>query len=241
MVQDILSDLESDDVNSISDTEEAMQVATSIKNTYIYLVETFDIPFENKLFSLVALGDTDTPSHMKFPTIMRKIEWLKYNKEEVSGEARYRMIKYLSPEDFHNMVMSRVETDTNVISVTDVSGIQLLIRNDKQPDYWTTFDDEYVVFDSYDSSIDSTLQQSKSSCYGSLEKTFTMSDSFVPELPSKYFSMLYEEAKAQCFADLAEGNPRAERRSRRQQIKMQGSKAREDKQTGYYAQGRPRR
>lgn len=37
MVQDILSEMDSDEVNSINDTVEAEQVATIIKNCYLAL------------------------------------------------------------------------------------------------------------------------------------------------------------------------------------------------------------
>lgn len=50
-VQDILSSMDSDEVNSISDTVESMQVATILKNCYEELVANIELPEEYTLFS----------------------------------------------------------------------------------------------------------------------------------------------------------------------------------------------
>lgn len=238
MTQDILSEMESDEVNSISDTTEATDVAGMIRNSYEYIIDNMDIPFESKLFSLDSLSDSSKPTHMKFPGAMRLVEWIKYNKEDVTGEADYTTIPYCTPEAFLDLVYKRNETDSNTISVVDVGGAELLIRTDKHPEVWTTFDDEHVVFDSHKLSIDSILQVNKTSCWGSIEKPFNLQDDFVPDLPSKFFTLLYNESKAEAFANFKEGNRRAERKSRRQTIKLSHDGKR-NKETGeYYAFGR---
>ena len=43
IVQNILSDLDSEDVNSISDTVEAMQIARVVENTFYNIVATRDV------------------------------------------------------------------------------------------------------------------------------------------------------------------------------------------------------
>ena len=47
MVQSILSDMDSEDVNAISDSIEAQQVASVIEDTYFNLVSARDIPEHN--------------------------------------------------------------------------------------------------------------------------------------------------------------------------------------------------
>ena len=56
-VQDILSSMDSDEVNSISDTVESMQVATILKNCYEELVANIELPEEYTLFHLDSSSD----------------------------------------------------------------------------------------------------------------------------------------------------------------------------------------
>jgi len=238
IVKKILSTTDGDLVNSINDTEEAYQAAECVQSSYEYLVETLDLPSENRLIQLTALADLTKPTHMRFPTAVRIIEWVKYNKEDTPGEAQWREVIFLEPTEFYETLAVRDETSSIVKSVTDFGGVELLVYNDRHPTYWTTFDEENIVFDSYNQDVDSTLQQSKTSCFGLVEKVFTLSDDFIPDLPSKFFNMLVEESKAEFSANYKEGNRRAETKSRRQQIKYQQDKHREKKEKGYYAFGR---
>ena len=52
MVQDIMSDMDSDEVNSINDSQEATQVAQIIKSTYYNIIDGRDMPFLYELFQL---------------------------------------------------------------------------------------------------------------------------------------------------------------------------------------------
>ena len=65
-------------------------------------------------------------------------------------------------------------------------------------------DDEYLVFDSYDSDMDSTLQHSKTQVFGIVEPEWRMEDDFVPAMPAKYFPYLVNEAKSTAFIKIKE-------------------------------------
>ena len=54
MVQDILSDMNSDEVNSINDTIEAQQVAQIINTTYFEIISSRDWPHLETLFQFNA-------------------------------------------------------------------------------------------------------------------------------------------------------------------------------------------
>lgn len=58
MTQDILSDMNSDEVNSIADTIESMQVAQIIKSTYYNIIDGRDWPHLYQMFQLTPSGDT---------------------------------------------------------------------------------------------------------------------------------------------------------------------------------------
>lgn len=203
MVQDILNDMDSDDVNSINDTEESAQVANVVRTTYRSLIDNKNWPHLKTLFQLPGLADASTPSHMRLPDDVKEVDKcvsLRYNKRKAADTRdKYERVYYRDIEWFLNETNGRNSANANVQTVTDPAGATLYVRNDKQPEWWTSFDDEYIVFDSFDNGVDSTLQESKTQLIAYREPTFTLSDSFVPDLPSESFSGLLAEAKSVCF------------------------------------------
>ena len=78
MTQNILSAMNSDNVNSISDTVESMQVAEAIRTAYINMIDRLSMPEHNQLVQLVASGDSTLPVLMYMPEGCSKISWLEY-------------------------------------------------------------------------------------------------------------------------------------------------------------------
>lgn len=222
LTQDILSALDSDEVNSINDTPEAMQVARTIKTVYNDIISRANLPEHFDLFELNASGDVTKPTLMYRPANMQNMLWLKYDKRAASDTAsNFLPVQYLTPEEFTDrMVNYGSQTQSDIlsynISTANASTIEITCLNNKAPDFYTSFDDNMLIFDSYDVTVDTTLMKSKTLCYGEYEPVFTMSDSFVPDLDSRQFSLLYNEAKALCFAELKQTeNARAERAAKR--------------------------
>ena len=211
MVQNILNDTDSDPVNSIDDTVEAAQVAEIIKTTYFaWMSNGKDWPFLRTLSTFTGLADTTTPTKMQMPEGMGKIFWVKYNGVEVT---------YLPPKDFHNLISSRVETT----GVVDANGYVI----NADPVYWTTYDDNYVWFDGYDSDVESTLVSANCEVYAVVAPTWTASDSFVPTLPEKMFPTLLADAKGTAFLVLKQqANAKEEAVARRGKVKWQREAAR---------------
>lgn len=221
IVQTILSDMDGDEINSISDTEEAEQVASHVKSVYRALVSNAEWPHTRRAVALVPNSDNNYPTHMTVKEELKQLISVNYNKANL-GDTRklYRPVSYLDPDDFLRKINYRDNTKSNVEVITDYSGIELLIVNDKSPDYYTSFDDVVIVFDSYDKSVDSSLQQSKLQAQGYIIPDFTISDSFVPDLPSDAFSLLVERSteraqfKMRQFEDMVSGRE-AQKQSRR--------------------------
>jgi len=78
MTQNILSALNSDQVNSIGDTNESMQVAECIKTTYMNMLGRYELPEHNQLFELVSPNNPATPCIMTLSPGVSRIEWIKY-------------------------------------------------------------------------------------------------------------------------------------------------------------------
>jgi hypothetical protein len=204
MTQNILSALDSDPVDSIDETVESVQVAELIKESYFELISQRDWPFLFGLDTLTALSDVNNPTKMKIPDGINKVKWIKYNKKEV---------EYISPEDFKYVIDTRSETP----NVVNSSGY--IINRD--PKYWTTYDDVYVFFDAYNSVVDNTMQASKSVIYGTQQATWAHIDNFIPNIPEKFFPTLLAEAKSQAFVNLKQqSNVREERKASRGRMAM---------------------
>ncbi len=218
MTQDILSDMDSDNVNAINDSVEAIQVAQIIKTTYYNIIDGKDYDFLYEFFRLTASGTTDRPTHMSLPEDIIDLKWIKYNnKAAATDKDLYQIIEYKAPEDFMKICDVRDSTATTVKKVTDPTNIYINILNNKVPQYFTSFDDETIVFDSYLATLDSTLQQSKTQCHGKRSVAFTISDTFTPDLPVQMFTYLLNEAKSACFLTLKQmANQKAEQISVRQ-------------------------
>lgn len=204
IVQNILNAMDADPVNSISDTVESLQVAEIVRETFEDLMSQRDWAFLRTYSQLTGLGDTSNPTTMQMPEGINLIYWIKYNKSDVA---------YLDPKEFKDLVDGRNVDNDNV----DTAGF----ITDQMPQYWTSFDDKYIVFDSYDSAVENTLTSVKSYVYGVKVPTFTMSDTFIPDIPEKFFPTLLAEAKSTCFINLKQqANAREERKAQRGRVML---------------------
>ena len=212
MVQSILSDMDSEDVNSISDTVEAQQIASVIQDTYFNLISAREIPEHKQMLKLTSLSDSQKPTHFRYPNNTKEIEVLFYN--TATSGSTYTQVYFLEPIDFLNRVD---ETATNVLQVETVAGeVPVFVYTDRMPKYYTSFDDDNIIMDAYNSSIETTLQTSKSRAYGTIYPTFSITDSFEPDLDDTMLPYLLAEAKSTCFSLFKSGSdPKVEQAARR--------------------------
>lgn len=211
MVQDILNDMDSDEVNSITDTAESLQVAQIISTTYSHIIDGKDWPHLYNIFQLTSWADGDKPTHFSIPEDIVQVDWVKYDKKPIT---------YKTPAEFINLLDVRDPDATNVDTIT-VEGVPFYVHNDRAPLYWTSFDESTVLFDAYDSDVSSTLMTAKTQAYGKRLPVFTIEDSFVPDLPAQAFSYLLAESKAHASVSLRQAqDPKAEQYSITQRRRM---------------------
>lgn len=218
LVQSILNDMDSDEVNSISDTVESQQVANIIKSCYNEMISNRDWPHLRKLVQLDSLADINKPNYLRIPNGMKELEFFRYD-AQLADQSRSVMadVKYKEPDAFLRYLSGRNGAFTNVVEVVDFSGSKLLIQTDKAPTYWTSFDDEHIVTDSYDKSVDDTLHASKTQCLAYMEPTWVHMDDAIPNLPEEAFAALEEEAKSTAFVVIKQmANQKAEQKAARQ-------------------------
>jgi hypothetical protein len=223
VVQTILSDANGDDANSITDTVEATQCAHVVQSVYDDIVAEYDLLAVKQLFQLDGLGDTTKPTHMRVPEEFHSIEWIKYDhRTSVSDPQGFREITYLPPRDFLELTDARRSNEPNVYAATDPSGVKIYVRTDQMPLYYTLFDDRTVVFDSFNSDVESTLYQTKTQAYGQKSSRLVLADATVIQLPMELMALLINEARSMYFDIHAGGSTqKVERRASRSRVRAQ--------------------
>lgn len=207
-VQTIASSLDEDEVNSHSDTVVSLQIAQVVKTAWTQIQNRADLPEHYNIFELTA---SDTPSYpviMYRPENVDSIEWVKYNTFTADNtNPLWKIIKFLPLDQFlirmHNLQTTSAEVLTFQFPTgMDSDAIEIIYRNDIAPEYYTTFNDQTLIFDSFDAEVDDTLQKNKSLAYGHVETTFIMSDAFIPFQDADLSTLLLNEAKILAFAEL---------------------------------------
>ncbi len=210
LVQSILSDMDSEGVNSIGDTVEAQQIASVIEDTYYNIIAAREIPEHNKLMSLVSAADSTKPTHFKYPTETKHIERVEYN-VGTAGEKDFKEIPFVDPVWFLDNM------DENGLLVETYAGsIDIFVSTDEAPSYYTSFDDENIIMNAYESSKETILQASKVRAFGSTYPVFSQSDDHVIDLDNTLIPYLLAEAKSTCFSLFKGGSdPKVEQAARR--------------------------
>lgn len=232
MTQQILRSLKGEQVDDITETEESSLVADIIEECYYSIVSESDLLEEKTLFELLSSTDPAKPVTMSLPDDVIGLEWVEYDTQtETDTRANYRLLTYYTLRDFLDMTNQFNTDETFVETMTLTTGsldtIDFKYRNDKAPEYYTSFDDRQLVFDSYDSAVDSTLQKNKTKCFGLKESKWRKENDFVPAIDAQQFNLLYQEAKATAWAELKlTSHQRAERKARRSWVLLNSKKDR---------------
>ena len=220
MVQDILSEMDGDEVNSFTDTAEAEQVSQIIKTTYMEMMSNRNWPHLKKLVKFNSSTNTALPTHQTLSQDIKEICFIRYDVRSGDETRRkYNEMKYKSPEDFLSFTNTRNSDKAEVVVVTDpAEGVEIMLLNNVAPQYFTSFDEEVLVFDAYDNTTGQTLITNRFQAQAYVSPSWVMEDDAAPDLPSEAFAALLEESKSVCFHALKQmNNDKAEQKARRQQ------------------------
>lgn len=219
IVRNILSEMDSDDVNSIQDTTESLQVADIVRGCFEEMIANRNWPGQRRLTQIEHSGDINKPTHMRLPAGCKELVFLRYNRTKKPAE-EYLMqdIKYKHPDEFLRLVSARNINTPHTKLVTDYGGTSLAVFDNQAPTYWTSFDDDYIVCDAYNSDIETTLQKSKTQALLYTMPIWKHTDDAIPDLPEDAFPALVEESKSTAFFVLKQmANEKAEQKANRQQ------------------------
>lgn len=232
LTQNILSSLSSDEVNSIGDSAESLQVAEIIKTKYYDIISRVDLPEHDQLIQLDPSLDESSPVLMHVPDSVAEIKWVKYFNSNILDTAQttghgintnivpsttttappppgYQYVTILPVQQFVDMTNAFNPNIADVQSFVyqgNVSGFPgtytFYFKNDRQPSYCCILSNFNIVFDSYDATQDTTLQASKTMAWGRVIPSFRMEDSFTPDLDDEQVALLLNEAKSLAYFEL---------------------------------------
>jgi hypothetical protein len=232
MVQSIMSDMDSDEVDSINDTVEAGQVASIIRDVYEQIVTDTAVPEDQTLGKLDTVSLVDHAGSLNYfhiPDTCERVYWLQYDMRDVGDtDAAYRDLDYIEPHEFIKYVNRNVSGGDTTATVDPISGFSYYIPKLVAPRFYTVFNDLYVAVDAINTGVDATqVLGTKTICMMQTVPAWTMSDNFVPALDDNMFPLLLSEAKSTCFVTIKQqANPKIDKQARTQGVRLQNHKHR---------------
>jgi hypothetical protein len=222
IVQDVHNDLNLDLVNTIGDTPDSQRVAQIAKTVYFEFIARRDWPHLRKLGRLSSLVDLDQRTGLLIPQNTKRIEWIKYNvRKDSDVKDNYQTITFLYPDDFLDLANTHDTSKTYVEQVETPTGASFSIRNDQAPQYWTSFDDNIVYFNSYDSAVENTVQGNKTQVLLYTSPQWVAEDTAVPNLPVEAFPGYLAEVKSTASLKINEiQDAKSEQQATRQQRRL---------------------
>ena len=184
-VQRALGLVDADNVSEFAESVEASQVFDLLRNVYDELLDGFPWPHLKEFQRLQVTSDKHI---MKLPLDTVGFKWIRYNKNNVT---------FIEPLEMQALLDAR---DTLLDVVDDNGAI-----TDRDPQFWSTIDDDNIIFDSYDISLQSSLSQ-----IDGVRKPVDLVDEFsIPDIPERMEHLLRNMLFAEAFRVLKADETRA--------------------------------
>lgn len=220
IVQDVLSSMGSDEVNSIGDTSEAYDVARIVRRKYLEIAAISGHTQRYAPIGLEGFGNLEAPTLLSLPEGIQEIYSLKYDcREKEAEDANYKELIPLDFADFFTYTNNRRGWEDIITYYEVVSLVPIFIRTDCAPQYYTHIEDgskTYILLDAYDKSIESTIHKSKTIAFAKVTPTVALYDNTILDLKPEQYHLLIEECVSTAWVEvLREANPKAENSAKR--------------------------
>ena len=220
-VQQIAEAIESDEIDTLDETLEASAIMTILEQTYSEVLDRRDWEFIRD--RVVQLDERDAAdvlqiNQLRIPPNVTAIQCLRY----LSKEGKYTDLTYMQPCDFIAHLHGRNQSDDTITTVINDDGVPMFIHNHIAPTRYTSFDEESIAFDAFETVRGVGNQIADTVIVGNVKPVpdFTNPAAFLP-IPERMFSLILNEAIATANYRLRQTqDPRSERLARRQNIKM---------------------
>ena len=207
-------------VDSIFETDEAQRAARICRRVFFRLFSTVD-NLQNK-GSFVTLEGGSSLSKIVYARLPFETQKVQNSRIEYKKGSVYAPVEYLDPHEFMELTRGRSASLPEAVTVQDYGGAEFVIWNNRHPQYFTSFDGKYIVFDSFDSTVSSTIVPAHARMYVTNDPIFDLDDDFLIPLPANLVPVFLDN-----FIDEAallmrnEALPRTAQFARVGRIKMQ--------------------
>lgn len=238
LTQNILSSLDSDEVSSIYDTVESLQVATIILDTLDAEFSNLEFPSFGRIVQLQSVSDVDRPNYLRYGSDVSQIDTVRYRDNRAAD--RYREVRYLTPADFFGRINLITTTGANQREIVDPSGIKYVISTNAAPTFYTSVDNDYLIFNSYDVNFETTMEAENSFALASSSLAEgELIDNYTPPIPATMVPLLREASRATAFLTLKQiPNVKSEQLVRRLRSRMQNTLYKSKKADWPYARSK---
>ena len=188
MVQNTLSLMDSDEINSIGDTIEGEQIAVCYSTIYDQIVTEYSLPGKTKTIRIGSTDDNDLGKTRLFLNQdMMSIDEIQYDVRNAAGDPpKYATMTVISNQEFLDRQTNKDTTDSNTLSQrwpnTDIT---FGIHTNKAPRYVTLVEDRILVFDSLNTVVDTNLASLKSYVAGEVQDSLAINDTTEVALPGE--------------------------------------------------------
>lgn len=209
VVQKTLNDMDSFPVNSISDTEESMQVASIAEDKFYALMNRSNWEHFRQIGVLVNTPVQYGPTTLQLSDSTDELKDLRYNGKRLTR---------VEIDEFLDRVLTKPTDLTDYAEVSIYGDVVGYVSKVKDPDFYTVFEDYLVVCDSYNYLVESRLQGSKTVVDTITVPTFVMDNTYEIPIPQRLESLYLAEVRAACFKKLKQATSDEDERDRRIQM-----------------------
>lgn len=202
VVQSVLGAMESDAVDTIGETPESEQVVMIAQEVYEELATYQDIPQFQKVSQMLGSNSVSLATVMKIPADCTDIGIIRYKQFSDSGRVKMERIEYQDKNTFLDSQLCLDTSDTAKVGENVFpDNIRIPYYKDRNPCYWTSFDDETIVFDAVNTNYENTLTNDNSLVISYVVPEFKLEDTFLIPLPDQLQSQYLAQVKEVAFSE----------------------------------------
>lgn len=225
MVQLVGRSISSDEISTLGESIEADDIESVVLSVLEDITNRREWSWrQNQVRRGTPVGGTEVTS-LELPDDCDTLQVLRYvNSTFDSPDRSYGEICYLFPEDFLALCEQQAAGVPGTSTVL-IGGAEIFVRNNMAPRFYTSFKQNVVTMDSYDAELDPTgvtTANSLLTCVVGLDtSTAAGNPAYVPDMPTKFFSLWLQESQAAASQQLRKmPNERAEREARRTYVRL---------------------
>ena len=225
VVQEVGRSIGSDEITTLGESVEVEDIESIVIQVLEDIVNRREWTWrQNQVRRGTPVGGTEVTS-LELPDDCDTLQVLRYrNSTNATTNRSYEEVKYIYPEDFLELCEQQAAGNPGTDTVL-IGGAEIFVRNNKPPQFYTSFKQGVVMMDSYDSAVDPTgvtTANSLLTCVVGIDTSGASGNpNYVPDMPTRFFPMWLQESQAVASQQLRQmANDRAERESRRTYVRL---------------------